>query len=230
MLGDFGWIGTEFDQTGGDTEGLGIGSPVAERAGVGGEAGVKASGRGRRDFPSGHFEKAEENPGGGRDFGHDEVQGAKSGVADVVINDDIDRVFPVDGFFPDPFPRRGVEDDEAIRFVGKLVRDVLNEFTPEEKTVHGDHAAFDMKGGGLAAVAKSVGKTKQTAKGVPIGTEVGEERGGFSRGETVDHLLRQSLVHKRPSYGKEGMESRQPGKWVGPFADGRSQMGDGDCS
>jgi len=230
VLGDFRWVGTEFDQTGGDAEGLGIGSPVAEGAGVGGETSVKTGGGGGGDFPASHFEKAEKDSGGGRDFGHDEVQGAKSGVADVVIDDDIDRVFPVNRFFSDPFPGGGVEDHEAIRFVGKFIRDVLDEFIPGEETVHRDHSAFDMEGGSLAAVAKSVGKTKQTAKGVPIGTEVGEERGGFSRGETVDHLLRQGLVHKGRSYGKEGMESRQPGKWVGPFADGRSQMGDGDWS
>ena len=89
--------------------------------------------------------------------------------------------------------------NKSIRLGGKLIRDVLDVFTSWEKAIHRNHPAFDMKGRGLAAVAKGVSKTEKTAKGVTIRTEVGEKGGGFGRGEAADHLLCQSLIHKRSS-------------------------------
>ena len=196
MLSNFGWIGTKLYQTSGNPERLGICAPVAERASIGGETRIEAGGGGGGNFPTGHFEKPEKDPGGRRDFGNDKVESPKAWVADVVIDDDIHPLFPFDSFFSDPFTRGSVEDNETVCLGGKLVRDILNEITSSEKTVHRDHSALDVKRRSLAAVSQSVGQAEEAAKGVAIRTEVREKSRGFGRGEAADHLLGQSLVHK----------------------------------
>jgi hypothetical protein len=53
-----------------------------------------------------------------------------------------------------------------------------------------------MEAGALAAIPEGVSKTQQTAKGISIRAKVSEEGGGLGRRETIDHLLRQGLVHR----------------------------------
>lgn len=196
MFSDIGWISSEFDQTGSDPEGLSVGAPIAEGAGIGREAGIEAGGSGRGNVPTSHFKKAKKDAGRGRYFVNDEIQSPKAWVADMMVDDDIHRMFPIGSFFSDSLPGGGIEDDKTIRLGGKLVRDVLNQITSREKTIHGDHSTFDMEGRVLAAIAKDMGQAEQAAEGISIGTEVGEKGGGLGRGEAVDHVLGQSLVHK----------------------------------
>ena len=71
LFGDFGGVGTEFDQFGGGSEGFGVGTAVAKGAGIGGEPCKEAGGGSGIHLPLCQFEKLEEDAGGGGDIGDD---------------------------------------------------------------------------------------------------------------------------------------------------------------
>ena len=75
-------------------EGECIRAAVAKGSGIGGKTRVKAGGGGWGYFPRGLLEYLKENSCGGGDFGNDQVEFSVTGVADVVIDDYIDRLRP----------------------------------------------------------------------------------------------------------------------------------------
>jgi hypothetical protein len=95
----------------------------------------------------------------------------------VVIDYDIDRLRPREGFWAEPLASGGIEGDDAVGFLGKLGGVIMNKFRARQKLVHGNHSALDKKGGVLASFSQSVTKAEKTSVSVSIRANVGKENG-----------------------------------------------------
>ena len=93
----------------------------------------------------------EKNPSGGWNLGIDQIDSTVTGVANVVIDYDIDRLGPREGFWAEPLAGGGIEGDDAVGFLGKPSGVIMNKFRARQKLVHGNHSALDKKGGVLAS-------------------------------------------------------------------------------
>ena len=74
-----------------------------------------------------------------------------------MVDDDIDGIFPIDGFFSDSFPGGGVENHERICLPWELIRKFLDKLLARQEPIHWNHPSFDVEARILAAFAESVG-------------------------------------------------------------------------
>ena len=79
-------------------EGECIRPAVTKGSGIGGKTCEEAGGGSRGHFPGGLLEYVKENSCGGGNFGNDQVKFSVTGIADVVIDDHIDGLGPIQGF------------------------------------------------------------------------------------------------------------------------------------
>jgi hypothetical protein len=124
----------------------------------------------------------EKNPSGGWNLGIDQIDSTVTGVANVVIDYDIDRLGPREGFWAEPLASGGIEGDDAVGFLGKLGGVIMNKFRARQKLVHGNHSALDKKGGVLASFSQSVTKAEKTSVSISIRANMGEKNGMLGGG------------------------------------------------
>lgn len=113
-----------------------------------------------------------------------------------MIDHDVDGLGPGVRFLPEPLAGGGVERDGAVGFWRQGVGEILDEGGAGKKLVHGGHTALNKKERMLAPCLESVAEAEEAAKGISVGSKMGEKDGVLGESEAIDNFLGHDLVHE----------------------------------
>lgn len=74
----------------------------------------------------------------------------------MVIDDDVDWLWPRECFLPEAIAGGGIEGNQAVGLGRELRGEIENELRSGEKLVHGDHSPLHKEGRTLASIPQSV--------------------------------------------------------------------------